>query len=98
MNLTGHPDVGVEHNCDGIAEEVQACRFSTFLAAWAIGGNVSNTRSIATVATCFVHAIHISTQDLTYPEGVTFPIGGEDKIHTHVLIEMHYDNPEELSG
>ena len=42
--------------------------------------------------------IHISTQDFRFPEGVALPIGGEDKIHTHVLIEMHYDNPEERSG
>ena len=42
--------------------------------------------------------IHISTQDVIFPEGVALPIGGEDKIHTHVLLEMHYDNPEELSG
>ena len=42
MNLTGHPDVGVKHECDGIAEEVRACRLSTILAAWAVGGNVSN--------------------------------------------------------
>ena len=44
---------------------------------------------------CFVC---ISKQDLTFPEGVALPIGGEDKIHTHALIEMHYDNPEELPG
>ena len=40
----------------------------------------------------------ISLQGHTYPEGVGLPIGGEDKIHTHVLLEMHYDNPEERSG
>ena len=39
-NLTGHPDVGVNHDCDGISEELQACRLSTILAAWAVGGNV----------------------------------------------------------
>ena len=43
MNLTGHPDVGVGHTCDSIAEEIQPCRLSTFLAAWAVGGNVCNT-------------------------------------------------------
>ena len=42
--------------------------------------------------------VHIFTQDFTFPEGVALPIGGEDKIHTHVLIEMHYDNPEEIPG
>ena len=41
---------------------------------------------------------YISTQDFVFPEGIALPIGGEDKIHTHILIEMHYDNPQELSG
>ena len=40
MNLTGHPDVGVEGLCNGIAEEVQPCRFSTIIAGWGVGGNV----------------------------------------------------------
>ena len=42
MNLTGHPDVGVNHECDGISEEIEPCRLSTTIAAWAVGGNVSN--------------------------------------------------------
>jgi len=40
MNLTGHPDVGVSQECDGISEEIQPCRRSTLIAAWAVGGNV----------------------------------------------------------
>ena len=40
MNLTGHSNVGVSQECDGIAEEIQPCRFSNVIAAWAIGGNV----------------------------------------------------------
>ena len=43
MNLTGHPDVGVNHDCNGISEAVVACRSSAIIAAWAVGGNVSNT-------------------------------------------------------
>ena len=42
MNLTGHPDAGVNHECDGISEEIEPCRLSTTIAAWAVGGNVSN--------------------------------------------------------
>ena len=42
MNLTGHPDVGVNHECDGISEEIEPCRLSITIAAWAVGGNVSN--------------------------------------------------------
>ena len=42
LNLTGHPEVGVKRECDGISEEVQPCRFATTIAAWAVGGNVSN--------------------------------------------------------
>ena len=40
----------------------------------------------------------IPSQDFTFPEGIGLPIGGDDKIHTHVLLEMHYDNPDEISG
>ena len=39
-NLTGHPDVGIKQECDGISEEPRACRASTVIAGWAIGGNV----------------------------------------------------------
>ena len=38
------------------------------------------------------------TQDFIFPENAALPIGGADKIHTHVLLEMHYDNPDEVSG
>ena len=41
MNLTGHPDVGVEKHCDHIAEEVQPCKGAKLLAGWAVGGSVS---------------------------------------------------------
>ena len=48
------------------------------------------------------HSLHMhfctSIQDFKLPEGAALPIGGEDKIHTHVLMEIHYDNPKELSG
>ena len=37
-------------------------------------------------------------QDFIFPENAALPIGGPDKIHTHYLLEMHYDNPEEVSG
>ena len=39
-----------------------------------------------------------SLQNNTFPEGVALPIGGEDKMHTHVLLIMHYDNHEEIPG
>ena len=45
-----------------------------------------------------MHDILISLQNHTFPEGIALSIGGEDKIHTHILLEMHYDNTEEISG
>ena len=45
-----------------------------------------------------MHGILDSLQNHTFPEGIALPIGGEDKIHTHVLLEMHYNNPEEIPG
>ena len=45
-----------------------------------------------------MHSILDSLQNHTFPEGIALPIGGEDKIHTHILLEMHYDNPEEIPG
>jgi len=41
---------------------------------------------------------HLNTQDLVFPDNVALPIGGTNNIHTHCLLEMHYDNPDELSG
>ena len=41
LNYTGHSEVGARRECDGISHEVEPCRFSTVIAAWAIGGSVS---------------------------------------------------------
>ena len=41
MNLTGDPSVGDSIECDGISEEIQPCRGTAVLTAWAVGGNVS---------------------------------------------------------
>ena len=40
----------------------------------------------------------ISSQEFVFPENAALPIGGENKIHKQVLLEIHYDNPDELSG
>ena len=45
-----------------------------------------------------IHGILDSLQNHTFPKDIALSIGGEDKIHTHILLEMHYDNPEEVSG
>ena len=44
------------------------------------------------------YSFFVSVQNFTFPEGVAYPIGGEDKIHTHIMLRIHYDNPEEISG
>ena len=33
----------------------------------------------------------VSMQDFIFPENAALPIGGPDKIHTHYLLEIHYD-------
>ncbi|XP_065897525.1 putative DBH-like monooxygenase protein 2 isoform X2 [Dysidea avara] len=40
----------------------------------------------------------VGGNDFIFPENAALPIGGTDKIHTHYLLEMHYDNPDEVSG
>ena len=40
---------------------------------------------------------HTFKQDFVYPENVAFPFGGEGQPQ-YVLLELHYDNPEMLSG
>ena len=47
MNLTGHPEVGIKRECDGISEEVRPCRFATIIGGWAVGGSVSNDRLLS---------------------------------------------------
>ena len=61
MNLTGHPDLDVNHICDGIPEEIRACRGSTILAAWAVGGNVRQfTIKLAIVTTVVANECIVS--------------------------------------
>ena len=40
MDLTGHEDVGISHECDGITQEILPHRFATVIAGKAVGGNV----------------------------------------------------------
>ncbi|XP_065886142.1 DBH-like monooxygenase protein 1 homolog [Dysidea avara] len=35
----------------------------------------------------------VGGEDFVFPEEVAFPIGGDDKVHTHFVLEMRYDNP-----
>ena len=51
MNLTGHPHLGVNHECDGLSKEIKPCRGSTLLVSWAIGGNVS--QFVVYIAICY---------------------------------------------
>ena len=41
--------------------------------------------------------ILLTMQDFLYPEDVAYPIGGEGNPH-YIILEMHYDNPAEVSG
>ena len=40
MDLTGHEDVGISHECNDITQEILPCRFAGVIAGWAVGGNV----------------------------------------------------------
>ena len=44
-----------------------------------------------------VSQIAITLQDIIYPEDVAYPIGGPGNAQ-HVVIEMHYDNPDRDDG
>ena len=48
--------------------------------------------NIAILHVCFF------LQDFVFPENVAFPIGGAGKVHTHFVLEMHYDNPNFIPG
>ncbi len=36
-------------------------------------------------------------QEFAYPENISFPVGGVGQEH-FILMEMHYDNPNQQSG
>ena len=40
LNYTGHPEVGVVRECNGIAADVSPCRAASVLSGWAIGATV----------------------------------------------------------
>lgn len=48
---------------------------------------------------CDIHRICMpsTTQDFVYPNNVAYPFGGEGEPQ-YLLIELHYDNPEMISG
>ena len=40
---------------------------------------------------------NIITQDFVYPNNVAYPFGGEGQPQ-YILLELHYDNPQMISG
>ncbi len=36
-------------------------------------------------------------QEFIYPEGISFPIGGTGQ-QQYIIMEMHYDNPNNVAG
>ena len=46
----------------------------------------------------YSNIVYYVLQDFVFPEEVAFPIGGDDKVHTHFVLEMRYDNPNFIPG
>ena len=42
--------------------------------------------------------LHMPFQDFFLPEGIAIPLGGPNSAVSHVLIEVHYDNQQLVSG
>ena len=66
-----------------------------FSGVWAVGGEVSiPQQKLLTRTYCFV-IFHV--QEFIYPQDVAYPIGGEGTPR-YVVLEVHYNNPAEVSG
>ena len=55
------------------------------------------TSTYRTGDSLFVYGSAFAIQEFVYPEGVSLPIGGVGKAE-YVVLEMHYDNPNETVG
>ena len=87
-----HTHVGASSECDNANIAIGLCRGGgTFIAAWAVGGNVS----IKLICGCVL--IVSMLQDFVYPQDVAYPIGGRGNPQ-YVILEIHYDNPNKDAG
>ena len=91
--------VGESSECENANLIIQQCRGGgTVIAAWAVGGIVSSLLRFCHVYTWILDAFYIPhDQDFHYPENVAFPVGGPAN-GQFVMLEMHYDNPQLVSG
>ena len=88
-----HTHIGASSECDNANIAIGLCRGGgTLIAAWAVGGNVRVHTSV-----CGYVLIALMLQDFVYPQDVAYPIGGRGNPQ-YVILEMHYDNPNEDSG
>ena len=71
------------------------------IAAWAVGGIVSSIQQSLHVSHVYVLILDTfyipHNQDFYYPENVAYPVGGPGNSQ-FVMLEMHYDNPQLVSG
>ena len=93
--------MGTSVECDNAHVNVRQCLGGLVIAVWAVGGTVS-PRPKVTVAlhVCIIMTLfHVFFygQDFYYPENVAYPVGGPGDPEL-VLLEMHYDNPQLVSG
>ena len=97
-NSLNDTHVGTGGECyEGVANEVNECTSDTLIAAWAVGGEVSLFNYNITphsTSKCIFHTFH---QEFVFPDDVAYPIGGEDSPQ-YLVMELHYDNPLEISG
>lgn len=91
-----HTHVGASSECADSHIDITLCRGSTgLIGVWAVGGDVSVSLILDIV---YNHNIMLlCMQGFTYPQDVAYPIGGEGTPR-YVVLEMHYNNPAEVSG
>ena len=87
-------EVGMSRSCSNSTSNINNCLGEGILiGGWAVGGDVSPK--------LFQHNINniyfYPTQEFVYPEGIAFPIGGIGQEH-FVVMQMHYDNPNQRTG
>ena len=96
-----HSHVGSSVECDNAHLNVRQCRGGTVIATWAVGGTVSpKPKETVALHVCIIMTLfHVSfcDQDFFYPENVAYPVGGPGEPE-FVVLEMHYDNPQLVSG
>ena len=93
------PNLSIKCFDTGRHDVFSPCRSNEVIGSWAVGGEVSSAQTRRnTIPEPEPGSFSLLSQDFAFPEGIALTIEGGDTSLRYVVLEMHYDNPDQVGG